>query len=114
MCGHMVLSDLAAARRLLGYCPQFSALPGAMTGWEVLRMYARLRGMPPGLIEGSVESLLERLDLLQFSNRWFPLPHPHFSPSVPPLAELKIDHQEKKFQVHVCSMTPPTGRKGNT
>ncbi len=39
--GHSVRRALGAARRQLGYCPQFEALPGAMTGREVLAMYAR-------------------------------------------------------------------------
>ena len=39
--GASVRTQLAAARRLLGYCPQFEALPGAMTGREVATMYAR-------------------------------------------------------------------------
>lgn len=69
VCGHSVRSDLSEARRSLGYCPQFSALPGALTGREVLRMYARLRGVPGGLIEGSVQSLLKRLDLCQYADR---------------------------------------------
>jgi len=80
VCGHSVATHLASARRLLGYCPQFSALPGAMTGQEVLRMYARLRGVPPGLIEGQVDSLLTRLDLLQFSNRLLYPPPLHCPP----------------------------------
>ena len=69
ICGRSVRRQLAEARRQLGYCPQFSALPGALTGREVLRMYARLRGVPGGLIEGSVQSLLQRLDLAEYADR---------------------------------------------
>ena len=41
--GHDVVTQLSAARQMLGYCPQFDALPGggAMTGRQVLYMYAR-------------------------------------------------------------------------
>lgn len=47
--GHSVRRALGAARRQLGYCPQFEALPGAMTGREVLAMYARwARGLATG------------------------------------------------------------------
>jgi hypothetical protein len=39
--GHSVVRQRGAARRRLGYCPQFEALPGALTSREVLHMYAR-------------------------------------------------------------------------
>ena len=69
ICGESVLRSLAAARRKLGYCPQFSALPGALTGREVLRMYARLRGVPPSGVEAAVQTLLKRLDFIQYADR---------------------------------------------
>ena len=40
VCRHSIVSELPAARQKMGYCPQFDALPGAMTGSEVLTMYA--------------------------------------------------------------------------
>ena len=67
--GYSVLGNASQARQNLGYCPQFSGLPGALTGREVLRMYARIRGMPSGLIEDDVQSLLDRLDLTQYAER---------------------------------------------
>ena len=67
--GHSVITNLPAARKRLGYCPQFSALPGGLTGREVLRMYARIRGVPVGLIEASIQSLLDRLDLVPYADR---------------------------------------------
>ncbi|BDA45751.1 probable ATP-binding cassette sub-family A member 3 [Coccomyxa sp. Obi] len=67
--GHSIRSQLAAARQQLGYCPQFSALPGALTGREVLRMYARLRGVPSAHIERTVEDLLQRIDLAEYADR---------------------------------------------
>ena len=39
--GHSVVRHRSRARRQLGYCPQFEALPGALTCREVLHMYAR-------------------------------------------------------------------------
>jgi hypothetical protein len=45
ICGLSVRHSLEAARQLVGYCPQFDALPGQMTGREVLVMYALLRGV---------------------------------------------------------------------
>lgn len=61
--GRSVLTELAAARQLVGYCPQFEALPGAMTGREVLFMYARLRGVPESSIPAMSQHLLHRLGL---------------------------------------------------
>ncbi len=69
VCGLSVSHHTASARQNLGYCPQFSALPGALTGREVLWMYARLRGDVPGPIPFTVDSLLSRLDLTQFADR---------------------------------------------
>lgn len=36
----------AQVRRRIGYCPQTDALPGFLTGREVLTLYARIRGIP--------------------------------------------------------------------
>lgn len=66
--GYSVLSDLGSARQSLGYCPQFEALPGAMTGREVLWMYARLRGVPEALIPTMVSHLLARLGLSKYAD----------------------------------------------
>lgn len=64
-----VLTQLASARQRLGYCPQFEALPGAMTGREVLTMYARLRGVSgAGRIAGEVQQLLQQLGLVQYAD----------------------------------------------
>ena len=30
----------------IGYCPQFDSIIGVMTGREMLRLFARLRGIP--------------------------------------------------------------------
>ncbi|GIL83990.1 hypothetical protein Vretifemale_12715 [Volvox reticuliferus] len=61
--GFSVRTQLAAARRQLGYCPQFEALPGAMTGREVVAMYARLRGVPEPYVDELASYLLRRLGL---------------------------------------------------
>ncbi|GFR40553.1 hypothetical protein Agub_g1128 [Astrephomene gubernaculifera] len=61
--GRSVRRQLAAARRQLGYCPQFEALPGAMTGREVVAMYARLRGVPEPQVAPLARQLLQRLGL---------------------------------------------------
>jgi ABC-type multidrug transport system ATPase subunit len=55
---------------------QFSALPGALTGREVLWMYARLRGVPSSHIERTVEDLLQRIDLAEYADRCASSPVP--------------------------------------
>eukprot|EP00887_Chlorella_sp_A99_P005937 scaffold29.g5937.t1 len=67
--GHSLLRDPLAAHRETGYCPQYSALPPALTGREVLRMYARLRGLHPRFVEWEVQKLLEQMALSEFANR---------------------------------------------
>ena len=54
---------------------QFNALPGALTGREVLHMYARLRGVPSSDIRNTVEELIHRIDLSEYADRCFLLFH---------------------------------------
>lgn len=65
ICGRSVRGDLHAAQQHTGYCPQFDGLPGLMTGRELLRMYARLRGMPPRDIDSVSTRLVARLGLAE-------------------------------------------------
>ena len=39
ICGHSMQQDMARARQLVGYCPQFDALPGTLTGLHSLLMH---------------------------------------------------------------------------
>ena len=39
--GTSIVHNRSLARRHLGYCPQFDGLPTALTGFEVLSLYAR-------------------------------------------------------------------------
>lgn len=65
---HSVLTQLSTARRNLGYCPQFDALPSAMTGREVLHMYARLRGVgSEERVQQMADQLLDELGLLDYA-----------------------------------------------
>ena len=34
ICGHSMQREMAKARQLVGYCPQFDALPGTLTGLD--------------------------------------------------------------------------------
>ncbi|XP_059481121.1 phospholipid-transporting ATPase ABCA1-like isoform X2 [Neocloeon triangulifer] len=53
----------------LGYCPQFDAHLGMMTGRETLQLYARLRGVPQGRVDSDVQGWLEALGLNEYANR---------------------------------------------
>ena len=46
-------------------CVQFDALIDDMTAYELLWMYARLRGIPEKKIKSVVDREIERLDLLK-------------------------------------------------
>lgn len=50
-------------------CLQFNALPGSLTGREVLHLYARLRGVPSSHIRATVEDLVRRIDLSEYADR---------------------------------------------
>jgi ATP-binding cassette subfamily A (ABC1) protein 3 len=49
--GRSILTEQAAIRRFVGYCPQHDALEPLMTCREALRMYARIKGVPRAEIE---------------------------------------------------------------
>jgi ABC-type multidrug transport system ATPase subunit len=61
--GHDVVADAAAARRVVGYCPQFDALHDLMTPEEHLRLYAGLRGLSAAATDRAVEQLLRMCGL---------------------------------------------------
>lgn len=56
-------------RQHVGYCPQFDALLGYMTGREMLIMYARLRGIPEHHISACVEQILDDLLMYMYANK---------------------------------------------
>ena len=68
--GFPITRNLSEARRNLGYCPQSGGLPGPLTGRELLRMYGRIWGVPRKKLEQRVESLLRRLALSQYADRY--------------------------------------------
>lgn len=42
---YSILTDMVKVRRDIGYCPQFDAFDPLLTGREILKFYARLRGV---------------------------------------------------------------------
>lgn len=59
--GFSIKGDIKKVRQDIGYCPQFDALLDHLTGRETLCMFARLRGVPEGLIDSTIKSLAEEL-----------------------------------------------------
>ena len=65
--GASITTQRSVARRMLGYCPQFEGLPLALTGRELLSLYARCGGwvmmldswracMPPSILRSILQS----------------------------------------------------------
>jgi len=57
------------ARRHLGYCPQFDALPDKLTVRETLSYYARIRGVPARNVVSQVTEIIERMCLEAHQHR---------------------------------------------
>eukprot|EP00238_Polyblepharides_amylifera_P013822 CAMPEP_0196598342 /NCGR_PEP_ID=MMETSP1081-20130531/94265_1 /TAXON_ID=36882 /ORGANISM="Pyramimonas amylifera, Strain CCMP720" /LENGTH=1870 /DNA_ID=CAMNT_0041924027 /DNA_START=155 /DNA_END=5767 /DNA_ORIENTATION=+ len=64
-----ISKDLEAARTVMGYCPQFDGIQPNMTAREHLRFYALIRGVPSKDIPGTVDDLLQRMDLTRYADR---------------------------------------------
>ncbi|XP_038980603.1 ABC transporter A family member 1 [Phoenix dactylifera] len=58
-----------AARRLIGYCPQFDALLEFLTAREHLELYARIKGVPEIGINDVVNEKLIEFDLCKHANK---------------------------------------------
>ncbi|XP_036896967.1 ATP-binding cassette sub-family A member 13 isoform X2 [Sturnira hondurensis] len=57
------LFSAQAAGLRIGYCPQQDALDEHLTGWEHLRYYCRLRGLPTSSVQEVAGDLVRRLGL---------------------------------------------------
>jgi ATP-binding cassette subfamily A (ABC1) protein 3 len=58
-----VTTDLGAARRKLGLCPQFDALLPLLSARETLRMFATIRGVPADVREALVARTIDEMGL---------------------------------------------------
>ncbi|CAM6059930.1 unnamed protein product [Sphagnum tenellum] len=61
--GYSIKSERSAARKQMGYCPQFNPLLDLMTAREHLHMYASLKGVPADKVEDVVYDLLQAMGL---------------------------------------------------
>ncbi|KAJ0099984.1 hypothetical protein Patl1_20485 [Pistacia atlantica] len=67
--GKDICSNPKAARRLIGYCPQFDALLEYLTVKEHLELYARIKGVPDYRIDDVVMEKLVEFDLLKHAHK---------------------------------------------
>mmetsp|Transcript_3325 Transcript_3325/g.10183 ORF Transcript_3325/g.10183 Transcript_3325/m.10183 type:complete len:488 (-) Transcript_3325:183-1646(-) len=67
--GHDAATNMNAARKFIGYAPQFDALIDLMTGRELITMFAYLRGIPPSAVGPEVERLIQGLGLQKHADR---------------------------------------------
>lgn len=61
--GWSVKTHRDKARRHLGYCPQFDALPDKLTVRDTLEYYARIRGIEGSAVASTVDSMIQRMCL---------------------------------------------------
>ncbi|GCB67236.1 hypothetical protein scyTo_0005092 [Scyliorhinus torazame] len=54
---------------LIGYCPQYDALDGLLTGQEHIYYYSRIRGMPEEMIKKHTHDLVHRLSLTSHADK---------------------------------------------
>ncbi|CAL5423286.1 unnamed protein product [Camellia sinensis] len=67
--GKDISSNPKAARRHIGYCPQFDALLEFLTVREHLELYARIKGVPDYNLEDVVMEKIVEFDLLKHANK---------------------------------------------
>ncbi|CAL4231897.1 unnamed protein product, partial [Meganyctiphanes norvegica] len=53
----------------IGYCPQFDATLGELTGVEMLILVGRLRGMPEHQLKHTTKTLVNLVDIIECANR---------------------------------------------
>jgi ABC-type multidrug transport system ATPase subunit len=63
LAGYDVSTELPKVLGQVGYCPQFDALLEELTGFELLRIFAALKGVPENSLEAVVQSLIRKVGL---------------------------------------------------
>ncbi|XP_067002190.2 phospholipid-transporting ATPase ABCA3 [Anabrus simplex] len=53
----------------IGYCPQYDPLIDCFTGWELLKFFGRLRGVPSNRLSSEVRKWINLLDLTEYQHR---------------------------------------------
>lgn len=60
---------MSSARQSIGYCPQFEALSGGLTGRQHLVLFSKLRGIPPHQLNDVVNDALNMLELMPHADK---------------------------------------------
>lgn len=67
--GLSILTNKSKYLKNIGYCPQFDALNFTLTGREMLKIFAYLRGVPEDKINNEVDKWLYRCGIKQYEHR---------------------------------------------
>ncbi|GMF48551.1 unnamed protein product [Phytophthora fragariaefolia] len=67
--GFDLSTSSSAARKTMGYCPQFDALHDLLTVKEQLQLYARIKGIPEAFVNTSVEEQIQELGLTKYRDK---------------------------------------------
>ncbi|XP_075792680.1 retinal-specific phospholipid-transporting ATPase ABCA4 [Pelodiscus sinensis] len=67
--GNSILTHISDVHQNMGYCPQFDAVDGLLTGREHLCLYARLRGVPAEEIERVADWGIQKLGLQMYADQ---------------------------------------------
>uniref|UniRef100_K3WSP4 ABC transporter domain-containing protein n=1 Tax=Globisporangium ultimum (strain ATCC 200006 / CBS 805.95 / DAOM BR144) TaxID=431595 RepID=K3WSP4_GLOUD len=66
---HNLAFDRNAARRMIGYCPQFDSLHDLLTVEEQLALYARLKGIPNSKVADAVDQKIKQVGLSEYRDK---------------------------------------------
>jgi len=58
-----ILTDQKDVRRLIGYCPQHDALLNLLSVRDHLKLFGRIKGVKPDVLDSFVEEMMQNLDL---------------------------------------------------
>lgn len=59
----------SSTHRMIGYCPQVDPLLDLMTGFETLRFFGRIRGLPESEVEEKVQRLVQQVGLRKHAHK---------------------------------------------
>lgn len=66
--GHSIINNMEAARRNMGYCPQFDALLENLTVQDHLELFCTIKGLPDYKKNELVKKKMQEMDLERFKN----------------------------------------------
>lgn len=67
--GLSITDEQRRIRRYLGYCPQFDAFLGTLTGRQNLTMFGMIKGIPSDILPSYVDSMVKLIGLGEYADR---------------------------------------------